>query len=202
MADSFRARHVGAGHTIQIRSEPHRATMALDYLGQRIRCGRMARRFGPILMVCREFRQLQQDLWLARRDHRLHDLDLDLDYRRSDRCQAQCGDGTSDSPREHHRATKAARETRGENGRYSRGGTGVTCRMRAIRRPLPRSSQPRLYSTSATAADLSLVSHPGMSRVGRPFEPAWLDAATGRGRSPRLRASVPSGCDAGTLSLA
>src|SRR5580700_10653446 len=103
-----------------------RATMALDYLGQRICCGCMARRFGPVLMVRGEFRQLQQDLWLARRDHRLHDVDLDLDHRRSGRRQAQCGDGTSDSPREHHRATKAARETRGENGRYGRGGTGVT----------------------------------------------------------------------------
>src|SRR5712671_5923208 len=126
MADSFCARHVGAGRTLQIRSKPHRATMALDYLGQRICCGRMACRFGPVLMVRGEFRQLQPDLWLARRDHRLYDLDLDLDHRRSGRRQAQCGDGTSDSPREHHRATKAARETRGENGRYSRGGTGVT----------------------------------------------------------------------------
>jgi len=33
--------------------------MALDYLGQRIGCDRMARRFGPVLMVCGEFRQLQ-----------------------------------------------------------------------------------------------------------------------------------------------
>jgi hypothetical protein len=33
MADSVRARHLGAGRPLQIRSEPHRATMALDYLG-------------------------------------------------------------------------------------------------------------------------------------------------------------------------
>ena len=69
--------------------------MALDYLGQRIRRGRRARRFGLVFMVGGEFWQLQQDLWLAGRDHRLHDVDLDLDHRRSGRRQAQCGDGTS-----------------------------------------------------------------------------------------------------------
>src|ERR1700726_3880010 len=125
MADSFRARHVGASRSVQIRSEPRRATMALDYLGQRICCGRMARRFGPVLMVRGEFRQLQQDLWLARRDYRLHDLDLDLRPRRSRWPQAQCGDGTSDVPRKHHWATKADRETRGKNGRYGWGSTGL-----------------------------------------------------------------------------
>src|SRR3984893_17654181 len=73
MADSFCACHVGAGRSVQIRSEPHRATMALDYLGQRICCGRMARRFGPVLMVRGQFWHLQQNLWLSGRDHRLHD---------------------------------------------------------------------------------------------------------------------------------
>jgi hypothetical protein len=114
-----------AGRALQIRSEPHRAAMALDYLGQRVCCGRVARCFGPVLMVRDEFRQLQQDLWLARRSHRLHDLDLDLDHRRSSRRQAQCGDGTSNGPRKHHRATKAARETRGKNGRHGWGGAGL-----------------------------------------------------------------------------
>jgi hypothetical protein len=49
---------------------------------------------------------------------------------------------------------------------------------------------------------LSPVSHPGMSRVGWPFEPAWLDTATGRGAEPPIASSVPSRCDGGTLSLA
>src|SRR5271165_7295369 len=125
MAHSFRTCHNSVGGSLQIRSKPHRAAMALDYLGQRICCDRMAGCFGPVLMVRGEFRQLQQDLWLARRGHRLHDLDLDLDHRRSSRRQAQCGDGTSDGPPKHHRATKADRETRGKNGRHGWGSTGL-----------------------------------------------------------------------------
>jgi hypothetical protein len=34
-----------------------------------------------------------------------------------------------------------------------------------------------------------------MSRVGWPFEPAWLDAATGRGAEPAIARSVPTRCD-------
>jgi hypothetical protein len=71
------------------------------------------------------FGSYNKNLWLARRGHRLHDLDLDLDYRRSSRRQAQCGDGTSDGPRKHHWAAKAARETRGKNGRHGWSRTGL-----------------------------------------------------------------------------
>jgi hypothetical protein len=125
MADSVRARHLGAGRPLQIRSEPHRATVALDYLGQRICRDRLARCFGPVLMVRGEFRQLQQDLWLAGRGGRLYDLDLDLDDRRSTRRQAQCGDGTPNGLRKHHWATKADRETRRKNGGHGWGSTGL-----------------------------------------------------------------------------
>ena len=104
------------------RTEPR---MALDYLGQRICCDRLARCFGPVLMVRGEFRQLQQDLWLAGRGGRLHDLDLDLDHRRSTWRQAQCGDGTPDGPRKHHWATKTDRETRRKNGGHGWGSTGL-----------------------------------------------------------------------------
>jgi hypothetical protein len=50
--------------------------------------------------------------------------------------------------------------------------------------------------------DLSPVSHPGMSRVGWPFEPGCLGGATGRGAEPPIARSVPSRCDAWTLRLA
>jgi len=50
--------------------------MAMDHLGQCARHHNMARSFGPVLLVRGEFRHLQQDLWLARGDHRLYDLDL------------------------------------------------------------------------------------------------------------------------------
>ena len=42
----------------------------------------LARRLDAVLLVCREFRQLQRNLWLARRRDRLHDLDLDFRHRR------------------------------------------------------------------------------------------------------------------------
>src|SRR5437868_15488361 len=50
--------------------------------------------------------------------------------------------------------------------------------------------------------DLSPVFHPGMSRVGWSFEPAWLDAATGRGAKPPIARSGPSRCDAELLIVA
>ncbi len=63
--------------------------MALDHLGQRLRRRRLARRLRLVLLVRHEFRQLQQNLWLARRDHRLYDLDVGVDHRRAGRRQAR-----------------------------------------------------------------------------------------------------------------
>ena len=60
-----------------------RAPMALGELGQRRGRRAVDRRVGAVLLVRREFRQLQRDLWFARRGHRLHDMDLDLHDRRS-----------------------------------------------------------------------------------------------------------------------
>ena len=48
-------------------------------------------------LVRRQFRQLQQDLWLARRNRRLYDLDVGIDRRRSDWSQARRGTGAPDS---------------------------------------------------------------------------------------------------------
>jgi hypothetical protein len=52
--------------------KPGRATLALDHAWQRERCITVVDRFAAVLLVCREFRQLQQDLWFARRGDRLH----------------------------------------------------------------------------------------------------------------------------------
>ena len=52
--------------------------MALDHLGKRAGDHRMARHIDPVLLVSAELRRLQRDLWIARRGHRLHDVDLDF----------------------------------------------------------------------------------------------------------------------------
>src|SRR5271154_5910048 len=51
MAHSVRACHNSFSRFLQIRSKPDRAAMAVGYLGERIRCDRMARGFSPVLMV-------------------------------------------------------------------------------------------------------------------------------------------------------
>jgi len=51
----------------------------------------MVRRFRLVLVVRSEFRKLQQDLWFARRHHRVYDLDVAIDNRGSCRWEAQCG---------------------------------------------------------------------------------------------------------------
>src|SRR5215211_1676351 len=56
-------------------AEPRHAQMALGHLGQCVRFARLDRPVDPVLLVRGEFRQLQQDLWLARRGQ-IHDLDL------------------------------------------------------------------------------------------------------------------------------
>ena len=54
------------------------APLEVDQLGQRHRYAGLACRFGPVLRVCLEFRQVQRNLRLARRSRRFHDLALDL----------------------------------------------------------------------------------------------------------------------------
>ena len=51
--------------------------------------GRVARQLAAVLLVHRQFRQLQRDLRLARRGGRHDDVDVDLDARRPDRRAAE-----------------------------------------------------------------------------------------------------------------
>ena len=87
VANPARARCFGAGGALSLWPQPRRGTLALDHLGQCVCHRRMARPLGAVLVVHGAFRQLQQDLRLARRDHGLHDLDLDLARRHSRRRQ-------------------------------------------------------------------------------------------------------------------
>jgi len=66
---------VAAAFAIAVRPEPTAREMAPDHLGQRVRGGRLAWR-AVIFLVRHELRQLQQDLWFARRRARFHDRDV------------------------------------------------------------------------------------------------------------------------------
>jgi hypothetical protein len=57
-----------------------------------------------------------------------------------------------------------------------------------------------LGQTIPIVSDLSPVCHPGMSRVGWPFEPVWLGVATGWGAKPRLSAASRRGAQRGIMS--
>ena len=57
-------------------------------------------------------------------------------------------------------------------------------------------------TVSRKELDLRPFFHPGISRVGWSFEPARLDAATGRGAKPPIARSGPSRCDAELLIVA
>jgi membrane protein len=54
---------------------------------------------GSVLVVCGTFRELQQNLWFARRHHRVHDLDVAVDHCGSGRREAQCRDRAPDGAR-------------------------------------------------------------------------------------------------------
>ena len=71
----------------------------------------------------------------ARRDHRVYDLDVAVDHRRSGLRQTQCGNRASDGARKHHRPTEAARQARCENGRHDRPGTWLRTIPPALRQP-------------------------------------------------------------------
>ena len=64
------------------RFGPSRGTgeMALGKLGQRLRRPLLGAGLGGILLLRRQFWQLQQDLWLPGCRNRLHDLDLDIHH--------------------------------------------------------------------------------------------------------------------------
>src|SRR6516225_3036183 len=74
---------------LPVRPEPRRTAMAMDHLGQCLcrRC--MARRFGSVLLVRNKFREFQQNVWFARGGYRTYAMDVAVDNRGSNRCQAQ-----------------------------------------------------------------------------------------------------------------
>jgi hypothetical protein len=74
--------------------------------------------FRTLLLVSRQFRQLQRHLRIARRADRADDVAVDLDDRRSRRSRARRRNRTSDRPRFNCRSSETARPSRGDHGGY------------------------------------------------------------------------------------
>ena len=136
------------------------------------------RGFATFFLVHVPLRKLQQDLRVARRRGRLHDLDLDIHDGHSDRRQAQCGARTSNRRRHHGGLAGTARRARCPDGRHRRAQhltwtvQRSTCRLRR--------------STLG---------------VGRRHRPAWTEDANGRppteaafSKSVAAGAVQPSSC--------
>jgi hypothetical protein len=74
------------GPHLPLWPRPRARTMALDHLGQRLGRPRLDRGLAFVLVVCGEFRQLQQNLRGTRGSRRLDDLDLDIEHGHPRRC--------------------------------------------------------------------------------------------------------------------
>jgi Virulence factor BrkB len=81
LAADVRADHSRAGRALSLWADPPAGEVALDQRRQRLRRARLARGFLAVLLVPREFHQLQRHLWCARRGGRLDDVDVAFDHR-------------------------------------------------------------------------------------------------------------------------
>ena len=68
----------GSRHRLPLWAGSRSRAVAMDYVGQCIGRGAVDRRVDPLLLVCRKFRRIQQNIRIARRRRRFHDLDVDL----------------------------------------------------------------------------------------------------------------------------
>ena len=120
LADPLRRRRLRHLAALSLRAEPGARQMAMGDLGQRRRHRALAPRLDPVLLVPAELRRLQRHLRIARRRHRLHDVDLDLGGHRHSRRRAEFRDGAPDGARFHHRAGAADGRARRHHGRHDR----------------------------------------------------------------------------------
>lgn len=68
---------------LPLRAQPGDSAVAVDHLGQRHRSASLDRGVGTVLMVCRQFRQVQRNVRFAWGDYRLHDLALAFGHNRA-----------------------------------------------------------------------------------------------------------------------
>ena len=116
---------------LPLRPFPRRRALALDHLGQRGGGGPLADRIHAVLLVRQQLRQLQQDLRLAGRGHRLHGLELVVERDRTDGRRAQRRSRAPDRARQHHRPAQAPRRARRSHGGHRRRGPGLVPGIRA-----------------------------------------------------------------------
>ena len=100
------------------------AAVALGDLGQCDRGRYLDCRLAAAVLVCGEFRDLQRDLRLPRRRHRLHGLDVALHHHCSGWRRDQRRDGAPDREGYHGRASQTHGYPRRQHGRRGRRGTG------------------------------------------------------------------------------
>ena len=99
-----------------------RSTLAVAQRGERVRVDCVARKLGSAFLVPGEFRRLRRDLRLARRRHRIDDVDVGLRHRDPVRCRAQLGDRAPDRARQHRGPRARSGTARRCDGRYGRPG--------------------------------------------------------------------------------
>src|ERR1700730_16662236 len=81
LAADVRVDHSRSGLALPLWTKPPPSQVALDKRRQCLRCADMACRFLAVFLVPRQFRQLQCDLWSARRGGEVDDVDVAIDHR-------------------------------------------------------------------------------------------------------------------------
>src|SRR5215207_150663 len=99
--------------------------MAVGHLGEHRRGLVVDRSLNAVLLVCRDIRQLQQNLWLFGGRGWLHDLAVALDGDRPARRRAERGNGTPDRARYDRGRLKTAWRKRRDDGRSRREGSNL-----------------------------------------------------------------------------
>ena len=69
------------GRDLSLWAKPARSALAMAFGRERRRSHRVADQLGSLLLVHRQFRRLQRDLWVAWRRRRHDDVDVDLRHR-------------------------------------------------------------------------------------------------------------------------
>src|SRR5262249_7133734 len=76
LAGAFGGCRYGDCDSVSLRPESGIGAVAMDQLGERVRCAWLGDRLDPVLLVYDPLWQLQQDVRFPRRGVRVHDLDL------------------------------------------------------------------------------------------------------------------------------
>jgi len=134
MADSFRDHRAEPRLHLSLRPEPAGSLLALGHLGERCRGIAVDRSLHVVLLVRRQLRQLQPQIWFPWRRRRLHGLVMDLSRDCPARRRAQCGNGAPDRSRHDGRRVEAPWFKRCDDGRSRRRSANLICQERMLGR--------------------------------------------------------------------